>query len=769
MDNFELPKEKVDKVKENPLHPGDADAASKLKRDHHSLDDFEHLEHDTSPIQESKDMAASFQGQQDQAVPAQFVDVPRAVGEVHPASIDKHDAMPNSQRSLLDSSLPADEVYLQPAPATPPPSADFAKRTLADVLDKPINDVDDILGEVASFAQASKPFHPFHPTPLPQGADPKAASLAFMDSERSLQAYNPSQPTLAKDVKPAESRPQENLFAQDPLITEIKPEKTSAPGASKSVAEDPASQLQHALDARVGKAKPKTTEKSESFEELFEDIAQAALKMPEIQDIIDPKEDLFGLEDIKNDQMHGDEALERDLFGPDNDAYGQVKKPDTMPATQDNSTKLMEGLNLGNVEVKTVRKPEEDFLGEIKSSVLPEPQKPPTIDFLKDDSIQDISKETAVKHVQQQPFEDDSWNVVEKPDKFEKCEPLQEKFDDREPTPEPPNKSLPPIPRDASPEPISSGTPEPFQSFAGKGAPSAPEKYELSSDFIATESGGQNKFLQTGAETGDSEFESDPESCPLPPSRLAQPEFATKTEPPKKQEKPDTSAGVCYRKDPVEEIAPKEIFREMGLDAWFNPERLNPKVEALIYWRDPKKSGIVFGVTLGVLLSLAYFSLISVLAYISLITLTGTVAFRVYKTVLQAVQKTSDGHPFKDVLDVDLNVPAEKVHDIADVAVAHANAAIAELRRLFLVEDLVDSLKFGVLLWCLTYLGAWFNGMTLIIIGVVALFTLPKVYETNKTQIDQNIELVRGKINDLTSKVKAAIPIGKKSEPTKEE
>lgn len=70
-------------------------------------------------------------------------------------------------------------------------------------------------------------------------------------------------------------------------------------------------------------------------------------------------------------------------------------------------------------------------------------------------------------------------------------------------------------------------------------------------------------------------------------------------------------------------------------------------VAALIYWRDPKKSGIVFGAILGVLLSLAYFSLISVLAYISLLTLTFTVAFRIYKTVLQAIQKTSDGHPFK--------------------------------------------------------------------------------------------------------------------------
>lgn len=71
----------------------------------------------------------------------------------------------------------------------------------------------------------------------------------------------------------------------------------------------------------------------------------------------------------------------------------------------------------------------------------------------------------------------------------------------------------------------------------------------------------------------------------------------------------------------------------------------------------------------------------------------------------------------RDILDLDLALPAEKVHQVADVAVAHANAAVSELRRLFLVEDFVDSLKFGVLLWCLTYVGSWFNGMTLIIIG----------------------------------------------------
>ncbi|XP_043789993.1 reticulon-1-like isoform X2 [Apis laboriosa] len=247
----------------------------------------------------------------------------------------------------------------------------------------------------------------------------------------------------------------------------------------------------------------------------------------------------------------------------------------------------------------------------------------------------------------------------------------------------------------------------------------------------------EKKERISATETGESEFESEVEVSPVKSFKSV------------KQE---------VKREPVEEveIAPKEIFSSMGI------------VAALIYWRDPKKSGPVFGCILGVLLSLAYFSLISVLAYLSLLILTGTIAFRIHNTILQAIQKTSDGHPFQNILEMDLTLPAEKVHEVADVAVAHLNAAVCELRRLFLVEDFVDSLKFGVLLWCLTYVGSWFNGMTLIIIGVIALFTLPKVYETNKSQIDQNLALVQSKINELTAKVKAAIPFGKK-EPKKEE
>lgn len=71
----------------------------------------------------------------------------------------------------------------------------------------------------------------------------------------------------------------------------------------------------------------------------------------------------------------------------------------------------------------------------------------------------------------------------------------------------------------------------------------------------------------------------------------------------------------------------------------------------------------------------------------------------------------------REYLELDLTLSQEKVQHIAGVAVAHLNGFTAELRRLFLVEDLIDSIKFGVILWVFTYIGAWFNGMTLVILG----------------------------------------------------
>ncbi|XP_051562744.1 reticulon-1-A-like isoform X2 [Myxocyprinus asiaticus] len=182
------------------------------------------------------------------------------------------------------------------------------------------------------------------------------------------------------------------------------------------------------------------------------------------------------------------------------------------------------------------------------------------------------------------------------------------------------------------------------------------------------------------------------------------------------------------------------------------------QVVDLLYWRDLQRTGVVFGASLFLLLSLSVCSIISVSSYIALALLSVTISFRIYKGILQAIQKSEDGHPFKMYLDKDIAIPTEMVHKYNDVALGHINAGIRELRRLFLVEDLVDSLKFAVLMWILTYVGALFNGLTLLILGLIGAFSWPVIYEKHQAQIDHYYGLVNKQIKDIVGKIQAKIP-----------
>ncbi|NXJ12633.1 RTN4 protein, partial [Odontophorus gujanensis] len=117
----------------------------------------------------------------------------------------------------------------------------------------------------------------------------------------------------------------------------------------------------------------------------------------------------------------------------------------------------------------------------------------------------------------------------------------------------------------------------------------------------------------------------------------------------------------------------------------------------LLYWRDIKKTGVVFGASLFLLLSLTVFSIVSVTAYIALALLSVTISFRIYKGVIQAIQKSDEGHPFRAYLESDVAVSEELIQKYSNVVLGHINGTVKELRRLFLVDDLVDSLKVSLL------------------------------------------------------------------------
>ncbi|NXL36088.1 RTN4 protein, partial [Glaucidium brasilianum] len=169
----------------------------------------------------------------------------------------------------------------------------------------------------------------------------------------------------------------------------------------------------------------------------------------------------------------------------------------------------------------------------------------------------------------------------------------------------------------------------------------------------------------------------------------------------------DTSP-LSAEKEIVSVVKPEAFEKEAEREATSVKEKEKPtavfsaklnksSVVDLLYWRDIKKTGVVFGASLFLLLSLTVFSIVSVTAYIALALLSVTISFRIYKGVIQAIQKSDEGHPFRAYLESDVAVSEELIQKYSNVVLGHINGTVKELRRLFLVDDLVDSLKVSLL------------------------------------------------------------------------
>ncbi|XP_064293614.1 reticulon-3 isoform X2 [Phalacrocorax carbo] len=185
----------------------------------------------------------------------------------------------------------------------------------------------------------------------------------------------------------------------------------------------------------------------------------------------------------------------------------------------------------------------------------------------------------------------------------------------------------------------------------------------------------------------------------------------------------------------------------------------------LLFWRDVRKTGVVFGVSFILLLSLATLSAVSVVAHLALALLSVTISLRVYKAVIQAVQKSEEGHPFRAYLEQDVTLSPETFQAHAAAVALHLNQALRFLLRLFLVEDLVDSLKLALAMWLLTYVGAVFNGITLLILAELLAFTLPPLYEKYKVQINHYVGIARRQTKDIVAKIQAKLPGLAKKKP----
>lgn len=175
--------------------------------------------------------------------------------------------------------------------------------------------------------------------------------------------------------------------------------------------------------------------------------------------------------------------------------------------------------------------------------------------------------------------------------------------------------------------------------------------------------------------------------------------------------------------------------------------RLPPCAVELIYWRCPKTTVAVFGSLFNLLVALSLYSFVTVVSYAALSVLTLTFSFVTYRKCLSAFQKKADVNPFQPYLGQDsIDQFNQGCEMFMEKAVTQCASCLISLRHYFLIGEVVDSIKCALFLWTLAYVGDCFNLLTIVILAVVSLFTLPKIYEVHQEQIDAHVGMLMGQL-----------------------
>ncbi|XP_076138896.1 reticulon-2a isoform X1 [Alosa pseudoharengus] len=176
---------------------------------------------------------------------------------------------------------------------------------------------------------------------------------------------------------------------------------------------------------------------------------------------------------------------------------------------------------------------------------------------------------------------------------------------------------------------------------------------------------------------------------------------------------------------------------------------MSAKVMDLIYWKDMERTGMVLTGVVVALLSLFQLSIITVISTLSLAIMCFTISVRVYYRVLQAIQWADGTHPFQKYLDLDITLHGEEADRYMQKALMLAFSALDSLKRLLFVGSLLDSLKFLLLMYLVTFLGNLCNGLTLLIVGVIAVFSVPLFYKQHQDKVDDVIGGLYARVDNV--------------------
>lgn len=140
--------------------------------------------------------------------------------------------------------------------------------------------------------------------------------------------------------------------------------------------------------------------------------------------------------------------------------------------------------------------------------------------------------------------------------------------------------------------------------------------------------------------------------------------------------------------------------------------------QTLVLWHNWRKTALFFVFTLTLLLDMATNPVISVVSVAGAITISLSISYCCYVWGMRKLRKSCNAeHPLKRYLDMDVTISRKTTEQLAHLLVSKLNPLLLRLRSLFLVEDMLDSLKMLLIFCCLNIVGDLIKGMTLLIVG----------------------------------------------------
>ncbi|XP_032390048.1 reticulon-2b [Etheostoma spectabile] len=167
------------------------------------------------------------------------------------------------------------------------------------------------------------------------------------------------------------------------------------------------------------------------------------------------------------------------------------------------------------------------------------------------------------------------------------------------------------------------------------------------------------------------------------------------------------------------------------------------KLVDLVYWRKMRRTGVVFTGLVISLASLFQLSAITVLSHIGLGVMSVTFTLRLYYKLLELLRWNPGVHPFQSYLDNDSSLTDKETVMLVEEVVLLIAFAFTEIKRLLFIESMIDSIKFVVLLYLLTYVGVVTSGLTLVITAVIAVFSLPLLYKKQQMRMRRMVRAVK--------------------------